>query len=283
MPLIPPYTQAIIWSIPQAVTKTETFADIVPTIERSLDRDILGAWYPRAVDDAGGFHQTFAADWKKLPDDKRGTVYQSRLTWVAAQAALHAKSGSDEQKRYRNIALHGLDYLQKTMWDAENGGGFFFEVSPTGKPTADRNGEKHAYGIAFGIYASCAVYEATKDERALKLAQSGFAYLEKFSHDAKNGGYVEALSRDNKPVLRGTVAGQNDSIGTPYGYKSMNTHIHLLEAVTALYAIAPTPEVKTRLAELLTIVRDKVAVEPGCLNLYLTPDFRPVPGHDSFG
>jgi cellobiose epimerase len=43
------------------------------------------------------------------------------------------------------------------------------------------------------------------------------------------------------------------------------------------------PVVKERLRELLTIVRDKIAVEPGALNLYLTRDWRAIPAHDSFG
>ena len=281
VPVVPAQVQPMITDT-TATAKTDAFADLLPAIDASLKHDILGAWYPRAVDAKGGFHQTYAADWKELPDDKRGIVYQSRLTWIASQAALHAKPGSEERKRWQGIALHGLDYLEKTLWDADNGGGFFFEVTPGGKPDTDRQGAKHAYGISFGIYAAAAVYEATQDKRALALAQKAFAYLEKYSHDAKNGGYVEFLSRDNKPNTPG-VTGQNDPVGTPYGYKSMNTHIHLLEAMTALYAVAPTPEVKTRLAELLMIVRDKVAVEPGCLNLYLTADFRAVPGQDSFG
>jgi mannobiose 2-epimerase len=79
------------------------------------------------------------------------------------------------------------------------------------------------------------------------------------------------------------VAGQNDPIRTPYGYKSMNTHIHLLEAFTALYEINKSPAVRKRLEETFRIVREKIAVEPGCLNLYLTPDWRAVPRHDSFG
>lgn len=253
-------------------------------MESSLQKDILGAWYPRAVDTKnGGFQQTFAADWKLVPDDKRGVVYQSRLTWVAAQAAMRAPKGSAEAKRWQKIALHGLEYLSSTLWDKENGGGFFFEVTPDGKPETERKGEKHAYGAAFGIYAACAVYEGTKDERALALARRAFEYLEKYAHDAKNGGYTEAFSRDNKPIRASVVAGQNDLIGTPYGYKSMNTHIHLLEAFTSLYEIDKSPAVKKRLEETFLIVRDKVAVEPGCLNLYLTPDWRAVPGHDSFG
>ena len=55
--------------------------------------------------------------------------------------------------------------------------------------------------------------------------------------------------------------------GFPIGYKSMNTHIHVLEALTALARVWRDPLVRTRLEETLVIVRDKIAVEPGCLNL----------------
>jgi mannobiose 2-epimerase len=131
------------------------------------------------------------------------------------------------------------------------------------------------------MYAAAGNYKATKDERALDLAKKTFAWLEKFSHDPKYGGYIEAISADNKQILE-KPADRNSMVG-PYGYKSMNSHIHLLESVTALYEIWPDALVKTRLQELFEIVRDKVAVPPGCLNLYFNLDWRPVPDHDSFG
>ena len=63
----------------------------------------------------------------------------------------------------------------------------------------------------------------------------------------------------------------------------MNTHIHLLESITELYRAWPDELVKKRLAEMIEIVRDRIAVSPGCLNMYFTPDWRPVPAGDSFG
>jgi mannobiose 2-epimerase len=63
----------------------------------------------------------------------------------------------------------------------------------------------------------------------------------------------------------------------------MNSHIHILEALTELHRVWPSQEVSERLQEIFLIVRDKIAVEPGCLNLYFTPDWRAVPDHDSFG
>ena len=44
-----------------------------------------------------------------------------------------------------------------------------------------------------------------------------------------------------------------------------------------------TPIVRERLRETYNLVRDRIAVEPGALNLYLTRDWRAIPAHDSFG
>ena len=40
---------------------------------------------------------------------------------------------------------------------------------------------------------------------------------------------------------------------------------------------------RERLRETHNLVRDRIAVEPGALNLYLTRDWRAIPAHDSFG
>ena len=74
-----------------------------------------------------------------------------------------------------------------------------------------------------------------------------------------------------------------DRVGVYHGFKSMNSHIHLLEAVAEFYRVEPTPAVRTRLAELLAIVRDRITAPPGALNLYLTRDWQATPAHDSFG
>ena len=63
----------------------------------------------------------------------------------------------------------------------------------------------------------------------------------------------------------------------------MNSHIHLLEALAELSRVDAAPVVKERLREVFLLVRDRIAVEPGALNLYLTRDWRAIPAHDSFG
>lgn len=248
-------------------------------VNHSLIRDDLEKWFPASVDRTrGGFHQNYADDWKRNAGDERSIVYQSRLTWLAAQAAQRFPA---RKKRYIEYSNHGTNFLRNRMWDKQFGG-FYWELNGAGK--AERNGEKHAYGNAFAIYALCANYRATRDRRSLVLARRSFRWLECHSHDAQNGGYYEALSRSGKPLLVPSIATPSDFIGTRYGFKSMNTHIHLLEAFSALYQVAPSPLVRRRLQEVFDLVRDKINVPSvGVMNQFFTPDWRAVPDADSFG
>ena len=247
--------------------------------EANLQKQVLAQWFPRAVDPAGGFFQNYTEDWKRGTGNEKSIVYQARLTWVASQAALRYP---EQATTYRSYARHGLDFLETKMWDKKNGG-FYWGLDDQGQP--ERGGEKHVYGISFAIYALCGEYKATHDTRALEQAQRAYRWLEAHAHDSKNGGYYEALTPAGRPILAPLGPAQvSDEIGTHYGIKTMNTHIHLLESLTALYEIWPDNELRTRLEEVFALVRNKIAVEPvGCLNYLFLPDWRPLPDHDSFG
>lgn len=251
-------------------------------IDALLKKELTEHWYPHSVDDKlGGFHQNYARDWKELPDDNRFLVYQARMTWTAAAFATYSKAHHDEYARY---ARHGVEFLDRVMRDREFGG-FHWVVDPEGG--LKLGDEKHVYGTAFALYAASKAYEVTHDERALKVARDAFDWLEKHAHDAEHGGYFEAFTRDGKPIVTrddsAPLHKRFDRLGTYYAFKTMNSHIHLLEAFAEFARVEPTPIVKQRLAETHAIVRDKIAVDPGALNLYLTRDWRATPAHDSFG
>jgi mannobiose 2-epimerase len=266
-------------SNPQGTISEQQYRRIKAEVEANLQKHVLSQWFPRAIDKVnGGFHEGFDEQWKQIGSPtQRSIVYQSRLTWTASQASRRTKGS--ESTKFKEYAQHGLDCLLDKMWDKEMGG-FYWQVdAKTGQPT-NGTGEKHVYGNAFGIYSSSATYSALKDKRGLDLAKRGFGWLETHSHDPINGGYYEALTREGKPILE---QGGNDSIGTKYGFKSMNSHIHLLEALQALYEVWPDALVKKRFDEVFLIVRDKIYAEPGYLQLFLKPDWKNVPDHDSYG
>jgi mannobiose 2-epimerase len=63
----------------------------------------------------------------------------------------------------------------------------------------------------------------------------------------------------------------------------MNTHIHLLEALTELYAASHDALVRQRLDEVFHVIRDKITAPDGYLVLYLTPEWKPIASEDSYG
>jgi mannobiose 2-epimerase len=257
----------------------QTYQRMADDIEAVLHTHVLKKWFPAAIDTIhGGFHQNFRQNWTLIPKNDRGIVYQSRLTWVASQAAMRYPELSTQYKEY---SRHGLKYLNQNLWDPDHGG-LWWGLDENGVP--ERHGEKDTYGIAFCIYAASACFRATGSTEALDLAKRAFLWLESHAHDSLSGGYFEALTAEGSPIMEPSNASiPNDFVGTYYGCKSMNTHIHLLEALTALYDIWPDELLCNRLSEIFHIVRAKILTPPGYLNLYFTPEWQPKPDHDSFG
>lgn len=253
-------------------------------IEHALKAGLLELWFPRCLDrENGGFLCDFDSQWNPVGKQPKSIVFQGRMTWLSSRAMLRYP----QDPRYREAADYGFRFLRDVQWDKTHGG-WFWHLDQNGHPTGDWKGVKHAYGISFGIYATAGYYAAAKDPAALDLARRGYEWLEKHGHDPKSGGYFEYFAEDGSPIL--TDADNPlpnhpkiDTIGTRIGYKSMNTHIHLLESLTELYRVWPDPALKERLTEMLGIVRDRIVVPPGAMHQFFNPDWTPVPDHDSFG
>ena len=267
--------------VPSDQPTRDTYLALAAEVEDALHSDVLNLWFPRSVDSQhGGFHSHFARDWHSLPSEGKFSVFQGRMTWVASQVVLREPK---QKEAFLPIVRHGVDYLRNVMWDKQYGG-FYWGLDDEGHITPEFTDHKDLYGIGFCIYGAAAAYQATHDPAALELAKQAFAWTDKHAHDAQNGGYFEWLARDGTPVVPEPFSGRvaMNAIG-PIGYKSMNTHIHLLEALTELYKVWPDPALRARLEELLLTVRDKISVEPGVMNLYFTDAWQPIPDHDSYG
>jgi cellobiose epimerase len=251
--------------------------------ETMLRRDVLGVWFPRTVDhEHGGFYSGFARDWQPTKSQGKFSVFQGRMTWIASQIVMRRP---DLKEQYLPIVQHGVDFLNNVLWDKQYGG-FFWGVDDNGQITPFYSDGKELYGISFGLYGAAAAYQATHDPKALELAQKTFRWIDEHAHDAKNGGYLEWLTRDGKVVEGNPESVTIQSVPLahfPIGYKSMNTHIHLLESFTQLYEVWKDDTLRQRLEELLALNRDKICVQPGVMNLYFTNDWRPIPDHDSYG
>lgn len=255
------------------------YLTLADTLEKSLNQELLDAWYPKTIDSVyGGFMSNFSWDWQ--PSNRQGKmiVTQSRHVWTASQIAMFYNSD-----RYREIAKHGFEFLRDKMWDYEQGG-FFTNVDQQGNPMEDSQVgfEKRAYGNTFAIYGLTAYYNASGDTAALNLALKTFNWLETHSHDAEYGGYFDLMLRDGSWTYK-TLTPELADKGE-FGraqWKDFNSSIHLLEAFTDLYKASKNELVKQRLEEMLLIVRDKMAEEKGYLTLYFDQDWTPFSLKDS--
>jgi mannobiose 2-epimerase len=261
----------------------DNYLKLAAEMETTLRRDVLGVWFPRAVDnDHGGFYSNFTRAWQTAKSEGKFSVFQGRMTWLAAQIVMKRP---ELKEQYLPFVSHGLDYLGNVMWDKQYGG-FFWGLNDQGQIAERYTDGKHLYGNSFGLYGAAAAYQATHDAQALALAKASFRWMDEHAHDAKNGGYFEWLTREGKVVQARAGGGTVEAIplaGFPLGFKSMNTHIHLLESFAQLYEVWPDKKLRQRLAELLAVVRDRICVEPGVMNLYFTADWRAIPDHDSYG
>ncbi len=236
-------------------------------LDAYLWKHVLAPRFPRCVDrEHGGFHVGYARDWSPRADRSRFVVYEARVVWTAATVA---RLRPEAREEYLGYARHGVRYLADVMWDRARGG-FRTHVDPAARPTSgEERDARPVYGQAFAVYALAAAHAASGDPEPLELAQRGWRWIEDHYRDGLGPGYRSAV---------GDV-----SIDGPGAHRTMNDHIHLLEAYAELLRSWPDPELRKRTEELLAFVRDRLFTEPGCLYIALRPDGRVVPAPVSFG
>ncbi len=244
--------------------KAAAYDSILTQMQHAAKEELIDKSYPRNIDTLhGGYLSTFSFDFKPVGNQDKMIVTQARHIWSTAKAALFYKDIS-----YIQMSRHGYLFLRDKMWDQVHGG-FYTLVSRDGAPKGE---EKEAYGNAFGLYGLAAYYDASKDTGALALAKKAFHWLEQHSHDKVQKGYFQNLQEDGTPAKRTAATPSTSTLG----YKDQNSSIHLLEAFTELYHVWPDALVKTRLQEVLDLLLDKIIQPKGYLQLFLTPDWKPV-------
>ncbi len=256
-------------TVAQAQTTSER-AQITTEMRHAAKEGLLDKWYPQSIDTLyGGFLSTFTYDFKPDGAQDKMIVTQARHVWSNAKAS----EFYPDVPYYKPSAQHGFYFLRDVMWDKTYGG--FYNL-------VDRKGNvlstiKEAYGNAFGIYALAAYYHCSGDTGALNLAKKAFLWMERYSHDAVYKGYYQHLNRDGSHVIRDASTPSTAETG----YKDQNSSIHLLEALTELYSVWPDKLVRERLHEMLLLIRDVITTPRGNLQLFFTPDWKPVTYRDS--
>ena len=240
-------------------------------VEQELTLNILPFYAQHMVDrEQGGFYGTISNDLVVEPLAPKGLVQHSRLLWSYAYAARQLQQGD-----YLKQAECAYTFLLDHFVDKEHGGLFWF-VDAGGRPFSTN---KITYGQAFAIYGFSEYFLATGDEGALQTAVSFYHALEKQTWDTECGGYFEAYlanwTRD--PAINvDEVTGIVD--------KTMNTHLHLLEAYTNLLRAWDNDQLRGSLRTLINIMLTHIIDQAtGHMKLHFSRDWQSLTTHVSYG
>ena len=239
---------AVSVSMPLRAQTIDDLRATMPAVERNLTDNVLAFWYPHSIDrEHGGFLIDHGPDGRFRGQAPKALVTQARMVWLSSRLVRADRGG----QAMRAAADQGYRFLMDRLWDREHGG-FYWEVDRAG--TTVVHPHKHLYGQAFGLYALAEYARATGSAPALDDARRLFALLEEKAYDREHGGYREFFARDWGPPPDGT----RPYLGGASDMKLMNTHLHLMEALTALYRADPAPLVAERLTELVAIQSNTV-------------------------
>jgi mannobiose 2-epimerase len=190
-------------------------------VETELRTNILPFWLEHAIDaQYGGFRGQIANDLTIDPCAHKGLILNARILWTFSKA--FSVYG---EELYRQTARRAFDYIMQHFWDTEFDGVFWL-VDYLGRPVESK---KRIYGQAFTVYSLAEYHRATGDQEALTRALRFYEAIESASHDALHGGYFETYERDWTLARE-----QRLSLVDMDEKKSMNTHLHLLEAYANL-------------------------------------------------
>ena len=234
-------------------------------------QSILEYWTLNTPDDRqGGFIGRIDGDDLPHPEAPKGLVLNSRILWTFSAAWRHTG-----QWIYRPVATRAYEYLITRFFDPVPGGAFW-SLDSAGGPL---NTRKQIYGQAFALYGLSEYYRASGDQAALDKAIGFYRVIEAHSFDAEQGGYFEAFDRDWQPLddLRLSEKDANEK-------KTMNTHLHILEAYTTLYRVWPDRRLLGKIQHILELFDQRI-VDPatGHLGLFFTAAWQSRSGLISYG
>lgn len=225
-----------------------TTKQFVLEVREELFNNILPFWVEKTLDTInGGFWGIIFNDLTVDPKAEKCCILNSRILWTFS-AAYRLK----KQETYRNIADRAFKYIKEHFWDPEHSG-LYFMVNHQGVVT---NPRKQVYNLAFGIYGFSEYYRATGVRESLELALELYRLVEEYAYDPVYKGYFEAFSQDWR-----TISDMRLSPKDMNAQKSMNTHLHLLEAYTNLLRVWPNGKLQIKVSELLNIMADRI-VDP---------------------
>jgi mannobiose 2-epimerase len=221
--------------------KNEVY-DLRKEAHEHLVDELLPFWLSRMADNInGGFITHFDVNGNDTGEDEKSLIAQTRCLYTLSSAH---RAGYGEGK-CTDLARHGVDFIINRMWDTENEG-FYWMMDRKGNVKIDK---KIIYGHSFAVYSLSEYTLATGDRRGIEYAEKVFDLIQKYCADTMYGGYWEMFERDW--TLRGPGSAGGDR-------KTLDVHMHLMEAFTALYECTGRDVHRRKLLEVIDILQKRI-------------------------
>lgn len=208
-------------------------------ITHHLTKELLPFWKERCWDHAyGGFNTQFDTNGSDSGTDEKSLLAHMRTIYSLSLAHLH---GYDSDDVCLNLARKGVDFAIKNYWDSDFGG-FYWLFNRKNSILIDK---KILYGHSFAIYALSTYTIVSGDPVGLEYAEKCFDLLQINAAETSYGGYLEMFERDWTLCATGSGGGDR---------KTLDVHMHLMEAFTSLYSCSKKDVHKRKLQEVIDLL-----------------------------
>mgnify|MGYP003582621005 CR=1 FL=1 len=249
---------------------SENLKKLKSELETELD-SILEYWSKNTVDNQNdGFIGQIDFNEDEITNSEKGSVLNARILWTFSASYKITKNES-----HKKLAERAFEFLSEHFYDKQFEG-LFWSINSDKTPKDTKN---QIYALAFAIYGLSEYYAISKNEKALEIAINLYSKIQDYSYDPINKGYLEAFTRDWKPIedLRLSEKDANEK-------KTMNTHLHIIEAYANLYKVWKDKTLQNIMIELLeTIEKHFINTETGHLHLFFDENWIEKPDVISFG
>ena len=243
-------------------TDTKTSAELLAAqalasqVKKELTENILPYWMDKMSRPEGGLYGQIDGNEQLVADAPVGNIMTARVLWTFASAyrALGDKTDPATAQKWLEMAVNAKKLLLEKFYDPQYGG-TYWSLNADYTPLDTK---KQIYAIAFTIYGLAELNRATGDAEALEFAIKLFNDIEDHSFDKEKDGYFEAFTKEWNVIedMRLSDKDANES-------KTMNTHLHVLEAYTCLYRVWKNRVLETRLRGLIEIFEQMIPIKKG--------------------
>jgi len=235
---------------------------VLKKMQSYLTEVLLPFWIENSSDEEfGGFLTHFDNVGKPTGHTTKTFLMQIRMLYTMSSA--HRAGYGDG--RCGELARMGAEFIFDHYWDSEHDGWIWI---------ADRQGsatcwDKVSYGHCFAVYAFSEYFLATDDERGKEGALRTYDAICRYMVDLQHGGFIELFNRNWTPLPGGKAGGDR---------KSLDVHMHMMEAFTTLYEMTNHVSHRRRLTEVIDLILSKMLHPENGLGIaQFTYDFTPLP------